>query len=150
MKINYSLMNEFHIDGIYELSKISFPIPWSKESITNELNNNMAHYIVAINEETNAVIGFVGAWIIVGEGNITNIAVYPTFKRMGIASSLLTKLFELCNKENCTDITLEVRKSNIPAQNLYKKHGFIEEGLRKKYYQDNGEDAIIMWRRNER
>lgn len=148
MKINYKAMDKSHIEGVFELSKISFPIPWTLESISHELENNMAHYIIAENDVTGEVIGFVGVWIVVGEGSITNIAVHPTFKRMGIASSLLAEIFELCSKENCNDITLEVRQSNIPAQNLYKKHGFIEEGLRKKYYQDNGENAIIMWRRN--
>ena len=61
--------------------------------------------------------------------------------------NLLIKLFDVCKTFNCEDITLEVRASNIPAQNLYKKFGFNEEGLRKGYYQDNNEDAIIMWKR---
>ena len=147
MKINYRLMDKDHTTGVYELSKISFPEHWSLESINNELNNKFSYYIIAENPETNEVLGFVGVWIIAGEGNITNIAVHPTYKRMGIASSLLIKLFELCAEKNCYDITLEVRKSNIAAQNLYKKFGFIEEGIRTKFYKDNGEDAIIMWKR---
>ena len=148
MKINYKIMDKTHVEGVFELSKISFAIPWTLESVNHELENNIARYIIAENDLTGEVIGFVGVWIIAGEGNITNIAVHPTFKRMGIASSLLTMLFELCSKEECKNVTLEVRESNIPAQNLYKKHGFVEEGLRKRYYQDNGENAIIMWKRN--
>lgn len=86
-------------------------------------------------------------WIIAGEGDITNIAVTPKYRKHGIASNLLIKLFEVCKTFNCGDITLEVRASNIPAQNLYKKFNFKEEGMRKGYYSDNGEDAIIMWKR---
>ena len=73
-------------------------------------------------------------WIIAGEGDITNIAVSPKYRKQGIASNLLIKLFEMCKTFNCEDITLEVRASNIPAQNLYKKFDFKEEGLRKGYY----------------
>ena len=87
-------------------------------------------------------------WIIAGEGNITNIAVDADFKRVGIGYNLLSALFDICKKENCPDITLEVRVSNIAAQKLYEKAGFINEGIRKKYYEDNGEDAMIMWKRN--
>lgn len=147
MKINYSLMKDIHINGVYNLSKKCFSTPWSLDSITNELNNSLAKYIIAEDLETNEVIGFVGAWIIAGEGDITNIAVSPNYRKHGIASNLLLNLFKLCQKLNCNDITLEVRESNIPAQNLYKKFNFKEEGIRKGYYSDNNENAIIMWKR---
>ena len=147
MKIDYSLMNENHVNGVYELSKECFTAPWTLDSIKNELNNSLAKYIIAQDLDTKEVIGFVGVWIVAGEGDITNIAVSPKYRKHGIASNLLLNLFEVCKTFNCNDITLEVRASNIPAQNLYKKFGFNEEGLRKGYYQDNNEDAIIMRKR---
>ena len=147
MKIDYSLMNESHANCVYELSKECFASPWTLESINNELNNPLAKYVIAQDLSTGEVVGFVGVWIIAGEGDITNIAVSSKYRKLGIASNLLIKLFDVCKTFNCEDITLEVRASNIPAQNLYKKFDFKEEGLRKGYYSDNGEDAIIMWKR---
>lgn len=147
MKIDYSLMNESHANGVYELSKECFAIPWTLESINNELNNPLAKYVIAQDLSTGEVVGFVGVWIIAGEGDITNIAVSSKYRKQGIASNLLIKLFDVCKTFNCEDITLEVRASNTPAQNLYKKFNFKEEGIRKGYYSDNGEDAIIMWKR---
>ncbi|WP_300902554.1 ribosomal protein S18-alanine N-acetyltransferase [uncultured Clostridium sp.] len=147
MKINYSLMKDVNINGVYNLSKECFAIPWTLDSITNELNNPLAKYIIAEDLETNEVIGFVGIWIIAGEGDITNIAVNPNYRKHGVASNLLLNLLDICKSLNCNDITLEVRESNIPAQNLYKKFDFKEEGIRKGYYSDNGENAIIMWKR---
>ena len=147
MKIDYSLMKESHAKGVYELSKECFAIPWTLDSISNELNNPLAKYVIAQDLSTGEVIGFVGVWIIAGEGDITNIAVSSKYRKKGIASNLLIKLFDVCKTFNCEDITLEVRASNTPAQNLYKKFNFKEEGIRKGYYSDNGEDAIIMWKR---
>lgn len=147
MKINYSLMKDVHINGVYNLSKECFAIPWTLDSITNELNNPLAKYIIAEDLETNEIIGFVGVWIVAGEGDITNIAVNPKYRKHGVASNLLLNLLDICKSLNCNDITLEVRESNIPAQNLYKKFDFKEEGIRKGYYSDNGENAIIMWKR---
>ncbi|MBM6836792.1 ribosomal protein S18-alanine N-acetyltransferase [Clostridium saudiense] len=149
MKIDYKLMDNSHINGVYELSKACFSVPWSLDSISYEIENPLAKYIIAENLSTKEVIGYAGVWIVAGEGDITNIAVDPSYRKQGIASSLLMKLFEICRENSCSDITLEVRASNIPAQNLYKKFNFKEEGIRKKYYSDNGEDAIIMWKRDK-
>lgn len=81
-----------------------------------------------------------------GGGRITNIAVHPEFRGMGIGNKILEELIKLCEKRNIPSMTLEVRISNTIAQNLYKKFGFKEAGVRKKYYGDNDEDALIMWR----
>ncbi len=145
MEINYTLMNESHVNGVYELSKACFSTPWSLDSISKEITNKNARYIIAT--DSDKVIGFVGIWIVFGEGDITNIAVDKNYRNLKIGSNLLKELFKLIKKENCEAITLEVRKSNIPAQKLYKNFGFVEEAIRKKYY-DDGEDAIIMWNRN--
>ena len=130
MKIDYKLMDSSHIKGIYELSKICFSIPWSLDSISNEVENPLAKYVIAQDLSTEEIIGYAGVWIVAGEGDITNIAVNPSYRKQGIASNILKKLFEVCKENNCSDITLEVRVSNIPAQNLYKKFNFKEEGIR--------------------
>ena len=147
MKIDYKLMDTSHINGVYELSKACFSVPWSLDSISYEIENPLAKYVIAQDLSTNEVVGFAGVWIVAGEGDITNIAVHPSYRKQGIASQLLSKLLKICKDTNCNDITLEVRVSNTPAQNLYTKFGFVNEGIRKKYYSDNGEDAIIMWKR---
>ena len=81
MKIDYSLMNENHVKGVYELSKECFAIPWTLDSINNELNNPLAKYVIAQDLSTGEVIGFVGVWIVAGEGDITNIAVTPKYRK---------------------------------------------------------------------
>lgn len=138
--------DESHVEEIYEIEKLCFATPWDLQSIRGELKNAFAKYFVAFYE--NKVIGYAGLWNIVDEGHITNIAVHPDYHGLGIGDSLLCKLIETCKEKKIYSLTLEVRESNIKAQNLYKKHGFIVEGVRKKYYSDNNEDALIMWRYN--
>ena len=144
MKIIYKFMDETSVNDIFNISKECFSTPWSIESITAELNNPLAKYIIAIDEETNLVVGFIGAWIIVGEASITNIAVTSNYRNKGIANNLIHSLIKVCLDLNCYLINLEVRASNVKAQNLYKKNGFLVDGLRKGYYEDTKEDAILM------
>lgn len=139
-------LSQEHIDGVLVVDSLSFNIPWSKQSFLEEVNNDFAEYVVAIKD--NAVAGYAGVWIIAGEGQITNIAVHPDLRGMGIASRMLEAIIDICKSVKVTGITLEVRKSNTSAINLYKKYGFKEEGLRKNFYADNNEDAIIMWKRD--
>lgn len=134
------------IDDIYDVEINSFTDPWSQESFRDELRNNVANYLVGCID--NKVIGYVGAWFILDEAHITNVAVKPEFRRQGIANRLILEFINLAKKNNITSVTLEVRASNIAAQILYKNFGFVEQGLRKRYYADNNEDAIIMWLRN--
>jgi [ribosomal protein S18]-alanine N-acetyltransferase len=144
MKITYNLMTDNDVNGVFNISNSCFSMPWSMESIKSELNNPLAKYIVAKDTDSNLVIGFVGVWIVVGEGSITNIAVHPDYRKQGIGAKLLDSLINLCNDLNCSLINLEVRSSNYAAQNLYKKYGFVVDGLRKGYYENNKEDAILM------
>lgn len=139
-------IEEKYIEGILNISLLSFPISWSRESVEKELDNKFARYVVAV--MNNIVVGFGGMWIIVDEGHITNIAVHPEYRQLGIGSMILEALIDICRLEGCLAMTLEVRRSNFKAQNLYTKYGFLQEGLRKGYYEDNKEDAIIMWKRN--
>lgn len=136
-----------HIEDILEVDTLCFSIPWSRESFISEvLQNKFARYVVAVQEDK--IIGYAGMWLIAEEGQITNIATHPEFRGKRVASSMFEALLAICIKENVSSMTLEVRSSNLPALNLYNKYGFVQEGLRKQYYADNKEDAIIMWKHN--
>ena len=148
MNISYNIFSKEDIQGIFEISNLSFKLPWSMESIKSEIDNPLAKYIVAKDMESNKILGFIGIWIILGEGDITNIAVHPEFRKLGIGEKLLSSMIELCDSLNCNIINLEVRSSNLPAISLYKKLNFLEVGLRKGYYEDNKEDAILMQYKN--
>ena len=134
------------IEDILVVEKLSFSIPWSRDSFEKEItDNNLAIYLVAkVNEKA---VGYIGMWKVLNEGHITNVAVHPEFRHQGIGDQLVSELLSLCVNENIDLVTLEVRKSNQNAIKLYEKHGFVAEGIRKAYYQDNKEDAIIMWKR---
>jgi [ribosomal protein S18]-alanine N-acetyltransferase len=139
-------MGENHIDSVIAISTLSFPTTWSRTSFKEELfGNQFARYVVA--EIEDHVVGFGGVWLIIDEGHITNIAVHPEFRGVGVGETILKALIDLCRLEFIPSMTLEVRKSNTAARKLYEKFGFMDEGVRKRYYQDNDEDAIIMWKR---
>ncbi|MCR5481858.1 MAG: ribosomal protein S18-alanine N-acetyltransferase [Clostridia bacterium] len=128
-----------------ELDKICFADPWSTESFRSEIEtNNRSLYQIA--EMDGVFAGYAGLWKILDEGHITNVAVAPEFRRRGIGEAMLTRLIELAEAEDIMKFTLEVRISNLQAQALYEKLGFEPAGLRKGYYLDNREDAVIMWR----
>lgn len=137
-------MTEEHLPEVLYISKLSFPIPWSHASFQKELKNIFAKYLVAIMD--NKVIGYGGMWIIIDEAHITNIAVHPDYRGRGLGDKLLSSMISQCLSQRVTAMTLEVRASNYTAQCLYKKYGFKEEGIRRAYYEDNHEDAVIMWR----
>ena len=120
---------------------------WSKESFLSELSNELAHYFSVFNEK-NELIGYCGCWQILEEAHITNIAVSPEYRRNHIGEALLKTIIDECYKNMVKFITLEVRIGNIAAIELYKKYGFKSLGTRKGYYQDNNEDALIMWTEN--
>lgn len=143
--IEISPLKTEHISRILLIDNLCFPTPWSQESFKREIENNtLSRYIIA--KKSEGIIGYAGMWIILDEGHITTIAVHPEYRGIGAGNLLIESLIELCKIEHVNSMTLEVRKSNIPAQNLYKKYGFLECGVRKSYYGDNKEDAIIMWK----
>ncbi len=135
------------INAVMVVERLSFTIPWSKQAFIEEVTNNkFARYIIA--KVDGKTIGYAGMWKVLDEGHITNVAVHPEYRRSGVGFMLVKGLLELSIKENIIKLTLEVRRSNIAAQNLYTKFGFRVEGFRKEYYADNKEDAIIMWKEN--
>lgn len=139
---------ERDIKGMANLDTICFADPWSEESFRSEiLENDRAFYIVA--EIERELVGYAGLWAILDEGHITNIAVAPKYRRKGIGKAVIATLIDISEKNALKKFTLEVRESNFPAQTLYKKFDFKSAGIRKNYYIDNGENAIIMWRINE-
>ena len=131
------------VDEVYVVEEDCFVDPWSKESIRKELKNNLARYLVA--QLDDKIVGYVGVWFVVDEGHITNVAVHSDYRGKKVGDKLVKQMVELCKENNIVAMTLEVRASNIVAQNLYKKYGFKMGGIRKEYYSDNKEDAIIMW-----
>jgi len=132
------------IDAVWDIEKMCFSVPWSRQSFVLEVEKNRcARYVVA--ECSGTVVGYGGMWLVMDEAHITNIAVHPHFRRKGIGQSILKALMVEAHKIGIDKMTLEVRASNIAAQSLYKKLGFVEVGVRKGYYGDNAEDAIIMW-----
>lgn len=145
MSVIIGLMVEDDIDAVLDISALSFSIPWSKSSYIKELTNPIAKYLIA--KIDNEVIGFVGTWIVLDESHITNIAVHPNYRKQGIASELLDALLSLCKSKGCIAYTLEVRSSNKAAKALYERYNFKQEAIRKGYYENNKEDAIIMWLR---
>lgn len=137
------------VDQIMEIESVSFgPYHWSAQAFNSEMNNKLGHYITAIDKNSQKVIGYCGFWLIFDEAHITTIAVHPDCRKNSIGELLLQNMLEIGYKNNAKWFTLEVRASNTSAQNLYYKYGFKSLGLRKKYYQDNEEDALIMWTEN--
>jgi len=139
-------LEECYIDDIVNISIMSFPIAWTKDAFLNELSNKFARYVIAVKDDV--VIGYGGMWVILDESHVTNIAVHPEYRGIGAGALIVEALLDVCRYEKATSITLEVRKSNEVAQSLYKRYGFVEEGVRKNYYEDNREDAVIMWKRD--
>lgn len=133
-----------YIDDAYAMASLDreiFTIPWSFEAFVSEFSYPGAIYYLALDGDE--PVGYAGMREIAGEGHITNVAVREKYRRQGIARSLLEKLFDA----GPASFTLEVRRSNLAAISLYKLLGFSPEGVRKGYYADNKEDAVIMWKR---
>jgi ribosomal-protein-alanine N-acetyltransferase len=134
-----------HLDGVFKVECESFTIPWTKSAFRKELTENQfGIYYVAV--EDNAVLGYAGMWHVVTEGHITNIAVSESARKKGVGSALLKKLIAVAQEKEMMGMTLEVNVNNFKAQRLYTKNGFQPEGIRKNYYSDTKEDAVIMWK----
>lgn len=131
------------IDDIAELEKQCFSIPWTSEQLASQLTDNMHICLAAVDGEGRTV-GYVGLMYVLDEGYISNVAVAPAHRREGIGGMLLDTLRERAEEKGLAFLTLEVRQTNEPAKSLYKKHGYVEVGLRKGYYAKPTEDAILM------
>lgn len=149
MELQIRKMQKGDVSQIMEIEKVSFGSHhWSPESFNSEIGNTLGNYFTAIDKETGNVVGYCGFWLIFDEAHITTIAVNPKYRNHKIGETLLQHMISVGYDKKAKWFTLEARTSNIAAQNLYTKYGFQSLGIRKKYYQDNNEDALIMWTEN--
>ena len=136
-------MEECHVAQVAQLEKICFgSAAWSESSVASELNNKLALWLVAVDGDT--VAGYVGSQTVMDETDMMNISVHPDYRRQGIAQMLADRLVEELKTVGSRALTLEVRASNVPAISLYEKLGFQQVGLRKNYYRNPKEDALIL------
>lgn len=141
-EITVGLMTVEDVDAVHAIEEACFKTPWSKASFLREVTENAcARYMVV--REDGVAIAYAGVWFVLDEGHITNIAVHPDKRGMGYGEMVTGALIQLAADSGMNWMTLEVRRSNKVAQNLYHKFGFIDVGYRKRYY-ENSEDALIM------
>lgn len=132
------------IQAIVAIEHECFTQPWTESAFYNELmHNHFAHYVVMLWGEY--IIGYGGMWTIMDEAHITNIGIREAYRGRKLGDRLMRELLTMAADRGMKRITLEVRVSNTVAQQLYEKYGFHVEGVRRGYYSDNGEDALIMW-----
>ncbi len=131
------------VEAVAAIEASVFPRPWSRDSFRREVEENaVARYLVA--EQDGEILGYAGAWIVIDECHITNIAVKEAFRGQGWGRRLLDALMRYAGNLGAVWADLEVRVSNERAQRLYARAGFVSIGRRKRYYDDNGEDAFLM------
>ena len=145
-KIHISIvpMNADHLDEIAALERVCFSRPWSKKMLAEELDNQCAAFLVAVEPETEKAVGYAGLLVVADEGYITNVAVFPEYRRQGIAAKLLKVFCDFAAGRHLAFLTLEVRSSNAAAIALYEGFGFREVGRRRNYYDLPKEDALIL------
>lgn len=137
-------MELIDIDQVLEVEHASFPTPWPRDIFYQEISRNQhAHYfVVQVGEE---IIGYAGLWVVVDDAQITNIAILPTYRGRKIGENLFNYVLQFAMKMGVSRLSLEVRISNIVAQKMYRKFGLVPGGIRRNYYTDNNEDALVMW-----
>ena len=135
-------MTAEHVAQVAALEAICFADPWSEKSVASELTNPLSLWLVALDDDR--VAGYVGSQSVMGESDMMNVAVHPDYRRQGIAEKLCLSLVEALRGKGNHSLTLEVRASNAPAKALYEKLGFQQVGLRKNYYRNPREDALIL------
>lgn len=127
-----------------DIEREAFALPWQAESVSKDIcQHQAASYLACIQGEH--LIGYASYWLIAGEGNINNVAIARSFRGQGLGKRLMQALIADCKQRGGTAMTLEVRESNVAAIALYQKLGFHIAGVRPHYYEDNQENALIMW-----
>ena len=143
MKREISLMRLEDVDAVHAIEEMCFAIPWSRNSFYREVTENAcARYLVL--REDDVPVAYAGMWFVLDEAHVTNIAVRPDRRGLGYGEEITRALIQLAADSGMTWMTLECRRSNEVAKNLYHKLGFVDVGFRKRYYADNNEDALIM------
>lgn len=142
--ITFRIANELDIDILVDIEQKSFTVPWPPEAFYQDITSN--RFAVYLLMECNGkVVGYCGVWLVIDEAHITNIAILPEYRGFKLGETLLKEMMMMAIGSGAKTMTLEVRVSNHPARNLYRKLGFQEGGIRKNYYTDNLEDALVMW-----
>ena len=144
MSIQIVPMNADHLEELEKMERICFSRPWSRKMLAEELENQCAAFLVAQDSITQQVMGYAGLLAMADEGYITNVAVFPEFRRQGVAAKLIAVFENFARGNKLAFLTLEVRPSNTAAIALYKGFGFEEVGRRKNYYDLPKEDALIL------
>lgn len=147
-------MRQADVPTVANIEKIIFTLPWSSNAFGYELRANpLSHYFVARARPAPrgngqgldpSIVGYGGFWMMMDEAHICTLGVHPDWRQRGVGELLLSTMIEAAAGLNARIVTLEVRVSNFPAQNLYTKYGFTQVGVRRGYYSDNNEDALIM------
>lgn len=135
-------MDESHVAQVSALEAVCFRDPWSEKSVASELSNPLSAWLVAV--EGNTVVGYIGSQTVLDESDMMNVAVSPEHRRKGIAEALVLALADALRQKGSCKLTLEVRASNASAIALYEKLEFKQIGLRKNYYRNPKEDALIL------
>jgi len=141
--LRFENLDAGHIPAILEIEKEANGAPWSEKSFQNELSHPHGFFLVGL--EMGVPIAYGGIWMVIDEAHIITLAVHNDHRRKGIGEKLMTKLLNEAVKRGAQCASLEVRDSNEPAMRLYEKFGFVRAAVRKAYYPDNKEDAVIMW-----
>ena len=131
-----------HLSEIQAIEKACFSVPWPRASLEHQINADDCVFLSALDDK-GAVMGYIGLMFVLDEGYISNVAVAPEYRRHGVADALISALIER-EKDTLAFLTLEVRESNLAANSLYAKHGFITVGLRGNYYDRPKENALLM------
>lgn len=146
MKVRIVPMTADHLDDVARLEQICFSRPWSRRMLAEELENQCAAFLVALEPGTDKVVGYAGLLVMADEGYITNVAVFPEYRRRGVAEQIIQVFCDFAQGNHLAFLTLEVRPGNAPAISLYNSFGFEEVGRRKNYYDLPREDALILTR----
>ena len=144
MSVKIVPMTADHLEELEKLERICFSRPWSRKMLAEELENQCAAFLVAEDSVSGRVLGYAGLMVVADEGYITNVAVFPEYRRQGIAAQILQVFVQFAAANHLAFLTLEVRPSNAAAIALYQGFGFEEVGRRKNYYDLPKEDALIL------
>ena len=142
--LRFESLHESHLPAILAIEGVVNGSPWSERSFRNEIDHPHGVFLVALEE--GKVVGYGGLWLVIDEAHVTNVAVAPDHQRQGVGRRLMIALLDLAKRRGMTCATLEVRAGNAPALHLYESLGFERSALRRGYYPDNKEDAVVMWR----
>lgn len=144
--IVFRRMTEADLDKVAEMEKMIFSTPWSKNAFEESIRQPYSHFFVA---DEDGILGYCGVHNFCGDGEITNVAVDEQYRGKNVAFKMLSYVISETRKEGIEAFTLEVRASNVPAIKLYEKLGFENKGIRRNFYENPTEDAIIMWKFQE-